>query len=184
MMSSTYHQVVTASWKLVEEQGLGAVDIDRIAEVTGISLIEIRSILSDHTSILLLLIDDILTKIQTTPNSLLSEQDHLFEMLMQGFDLAEPYKLAIQKIWNDIRWKPWMFLPLLPTFQNKLTQINTSLVKKEGILYPVFTEVALRAIFIKTFLTWIEDETLDLSKTMAALDQSLKQYAEFKDYFA
>jgi len=183
-MSSTYDQVVTASWKLVKEQGLGAADIDRIAEVTGISLVEIRSILSDHTSILLLLIDDILTKIQATPNLLLSEQDHLFEMLMQGFDLAEPYKLAIQKIWNDIRWKPWILLSLLPPFQNKLTQINASLTQKEGILYPVFTEVALQTIFIKTFLTWVEDETLDLSKTMAALDQSLKQYAEFKDYFA
>lgn len=183
MNPSTYHQVVAASWKLVEEQGLRDVDVNRIAAVTGLSVIEICAILPDQKSILLLLIDDVLTKIQITPHQLLSEQDYLFDMLMQGFDQAEPYKLAIQKMWNDLKWKPWILLPLLPTFQNKLTQISASLSPKQGILYPVFTEFALRTIFVKTFLTWIEDETLDLSKTMATLDQSLKQYSEFQEYF-
>lgn len=183
MTPSAYHDVVTASWKLAEEQGLMGLNADCIAEMTGISLIEIQSILPDQISILLLLTADILTKIQITPNQVLSEQDYLFEMIMQGFDQAEPYKLAIQKIWSDIKWKPWMLLSLLPVFQNKLTQISTSLIRKEGVLHSVFTDVALRVIFIKVFLTWIEDETLDLSQTMAALDQSLKQYAEFNEYF-
>lgn len=182
MTPSEYRQIIEETWVLVESHGLRGVDADSIAKVASIPVAKVRSILPDQGAIILLLVANILSKIQIVPNQLLSEQDRLFDAIMQGFDMAEQHKQAIAKLWNEIMWKPWMWPQILPPFQKKLDEIVEILMTKNGFLQEAFTHLGIRAVFLNTFLAWVEDETLDLSKTMAALDQSLKQYYELNQY--
>lgn len=177
-----YKQIIDATWAIVEGQGVGGIDTDSIATAASVSVATVRSVLPDQTSIILLLVADVLSKIQIVPNPGLSEQDRLFDAIIQGFDMAEPHKQAIAKLWNEIMWKPHTWFQILPPFQKKLDEILETLIAEGGFLQGIFTHLGVRAIFLKTFLVWIEDETLDLSKTMAALDQSLKQYYELARY--
>lgn len=178
-----YQKIVHATWSLVEKQGLRDVNAESIAVYAGATVLDVKAILPDQVSIVLILVADVLAKIHLASSPLLSEHDQLFDAMMQGFDAAEPHKMAIQNLWNDIGWKPWIWLQLVPAFQKKLKEIRISLPKKDKIWEIILNDLALQAIFMKVFLTWIEDETLDLSKTMADLDLSLKQYQEFHQYF-
>lgn len=181
MTLSEYRQVIDGAWALVEVHGL-RVDADSIAKAASIPAAKVRSILPDQGSIILLLVADVLSKIQVVPNQVLPEQDRLFDAIMQGFDIAEPRRQAIVKLWGEIMWKPWMWPQILPPFQKKLDEIVEILMTKGGFLQGIFTDLGIRAIFLNTFLSWVEDGTLDLSKTMATLDQSLKQYYELNQY--
>lgn len=184
MTPLAYQKVVETTWSLVEKQGLRDVNAQTIAEIAAVSVGDVRAILPDQVSIILLLVADVLAKIKIIPIPQLSQHDQLFDAMMQKFDAAEPHKRAIQKLWGEVMWKPWIWVPLVPAFQKKLKEMAVCLPKSEKILTLLFTDFALQAIFVKVFLTWVEDETLDLSKTMADLDQALKQYHELNHYFS
>ncbi|WP_032112340.1 hypothetical protein [Candidatus Paracaedibacter symbiosus] len=177
-----YHHIVEITWGLVAKQGLRDLDADHIAKVALMPVAPLRTMLPDQVDIILLLITDILSKIKIVPNQTLTEQDRLFDVFMQGFDMAEPHKVAIQKLWYDLIWKPWVLWQALPPFHKKLDEMVESLTTSDGVLGQLLTDFGVRAVFFKTYLTWIDDETLDLSKTMSTLDQSLKQYYELRAY--
>jgi len=182
MTLSEYRLVIEKTWALIEARGLNRTDADMIAAAASIPVVKVRSIVPDQGSIILLLVADILPKIQVVPNQQLPEQDRLFDVIMQGFDIAEPHKKAIKNLWHEVVWRPWMWPQILPHFQKKIDEIIEILMAKGGFVHGVFIALGVRAVFLNTFLVWIEDETLDLSKTMAALDRSIKQYYELSQY--
>lgn len=177
-----YQRIVETAWGLATKQGLLGLNVERIAEAVSIPLSKIKDLLPEPADAILLLVADVLRKIKITSNPALSEQDRLFDALIQGFDMAEPHKPAIQKLWRDLMWKPLLLWQIVPSFQKKIDEIAQSLTENDGYLGKSLTGLGIRAIFFNTYLTWIDDETLDLSKTMATLDQSLKQYYEMKSY--
>lgn len=182
MTLSEYNQIVDKAWALVEVQGLDSTDAEAIAVAASVPVVRVRGIVPNQEAVILLLVADILPKIQVTPNVQLSKQDQLFDVIMQGFDIAESRKQAIKKLWQEVIWKPWIWPQILPPFQKKFNEIVEALMAKEDFVQGVLTAVGVRAVFLKTFLVWLDDETLDLSKTMATLDQSLKKYDELSRY--
>lgn len=174
--------MVQTAWEVVGSYGLTDNVLDKIAEKTGISILEVQEVIPDQTSLILMLMADVFSHIRTSPASGLSDQDYLFDMLMQGFDSAETHKFSIKKIWSSIAWKPWVLLPLIPAIQKKLHEMVVELSSSSSFFKKMVSEIGLQVVFLNVFFIWMEDETLDLSKTMACLDTSLKQYFEINQY--
>lgn len=181
MTSPSYQEIVQAAWKAVENKGLDSNIAYQISEQTGISVLEIQSIIPQSLNLLLLLTADILDKIRPLSHAGLSAHDYLFDMVMQGFDYAEPHKKAIKKLWEDVRWQPWLGGQIIPVFQKKLNEITAEVFSSSFLLKKI-TEWGFHLVCFNVFLTWLEDETLDLSKTMASLDVSLKHYFDIYKY--
>ena len=102
-------------------------------------------------------------------------KDMIFEIIMMRFDILQKNRKAIISIYNSFKSKPQDLLFLLPHIIDSIILMteptNISLrgisgqLKIKGILI----------IYIISFLTWIEDETSSIEKTMITLDKSLDQ---------
>lgn len=182
MNPEKYQSIIKAAWDLAESSGLDKLELSQVALKTQVPLFEVEAIVPNQLSLLLLLISDVLAKIVPIKSDMLSEMDNIFDTMMAGFDTAQPHHKAIQKIWRDLTYKPLLLIQVMAPFQKKIAEFSEILIPEKTLLGDLIDTVGFQAIFIRVFLTWVEDETLDLSKTMAALDQSLKQYTQVKTY--
>lgn len=182
MTPFSYQKIVQAAWQAVEKKGLDSDIAYEISKQTGISILDIQSIIPQPLNLLLLLTTDILGKIRPLSHAGLSAEDYLFDMVMQGFDHADPHKKAIKRLWEDLKWQPWIGGQVTPVFQKKLNEIFAEAFSS-SLPFKKIAEWGFHLVFVNVFLTWVEDETLDLSKTMASLDASLKYYFDIYKYF-
>lgn len=182
MSPEKYQSIVSAAWCLAEEAGLSKLEPIYLSLKTEIPVLEIEMIIPNQALAIQLLVSDVLTRITPIKSDMLSDIDNLFDTIMAAFDTAQLHRKAIQKIWYDLPLNPLLFLQVIEPIQKKILEISDLLIPEQSKLTSLIDRVGLQAIFVRVFLTWVEDETLDLSKTMAILDQTLKQYGRVKEY--
>jgi len=109
-----------------------------------------------------------------------SARDRLFEIIMRRFDAMRPYKEGLRQIAREggggdvvdlicgaqrlARSMAWML---------EAAGIGTS-----GVVGTVRSK-GLAAIYLSTLRTWLRDDSEDMSRTMAALDQHLARAERF-----
>ncbi|MFN7710033.1 MAG: hypothetical protein ACK5O7_03630 [Holosporales bacterium] len=103
-----------------------------------------------------------------------SVQDRLFEVLMARFDALHPYRDAVKRLAQDLWCSPGLFAQL---FCVGHTASGLSL-EAAGLTptgpYGLVQQQALGLVLLYATVVWLEDETEDQAKTMAALDRALK----------
>jgi hypothetical protein len=110
-----------------------------------------------------------LAKAGKTPGT---PRDVLFDLLMARFDVMQKDRKAILSINNAMRYDPALSYVLVRTILESLgTMIDVT--KLDMSLRSVLV-AKLTAIYGWAFLAWSKDNTRDMSKTMAALDQALR----------
>lgn len=181
-MSFTLDQLTHWCWERAERGGVKLLEPAALATFYRVSLFEVRRYIPDYSHAVLLLIEDTTSKVKHTFPDTQSTQDYLFDAIMSYFDEASPHKTAIQKIWSDLMWHPMDLLKIFPS----LTKVTNSLI---DAVYPsspwLIQEIRYKAFqwtIFQVFLTWLEDNSPDLAKTMAALDQQLKTLQEYLGY--
>jgi ubiquinone biosynthesis protein COQ9 len=100
-------------------------------------------------------------------------RDRLFAILMARFDALAPFKSAVQRLAKASRTDPGLaafFLRQLPCSLALVAEAAG--VSSTGWLGLARVK-ALTVLYIGVTRTWLADDSPDLSKTMAALDQAL-----------
>jgi ubiquinone biosynthesis protein COQ9 len=100
-------------------------------------------------------------------------RDRLFAILMARFDALTPFKSAVQRLAKASRTDPGLaafFLRQLPCSLALVAEAAG--VSSTGWLGLARIK-ALTVLYIGVTRTWLADDSPDLSKTMAALDQAL-----------
>jgi ubiquinone biosynthesis protein COQ9 len=100
-----------------------------------------------------------------------SIRDQIFEIVMARFDALHPHKIAIKLILKTtILFDPLAsaqgFKALFCSMQSAFELVGLS---PAGYL----RTAALSAIYLNSFKTWLQDDTPDMSETMAVLDDCL-----------
>lgn len=102
-----------------------------------------------------------------------SPRDRLFEVLMRRFDALQPHREAVRRIRRDLTRMPPEAAALLPVLACSMKwMLATAEIGADGPAGRIKT-VGLAGVWLRTMGVWVEDDTADMARTMAALDRNL-----------
>lgn len=171
-------------WQAAEVGGLSGLEPSYLARRHRVPLIEIAPFLPNRTYALLLLVDDILREGDMSSSQGGRGDDYLFDAIMVYFDRAHLHHSAIAKLWSDLHWHPLEGITLLPHFTKTINSMVDQAFGEMNWLTQQMTYKAYQLLVGETFLTWLDDSTPDLAKTMAKLDHGLKRLQSCRALFS
>lgn len=172
----TKDEIVVETLALAAQEGWGNLTFSRIAEHTGVTLFDLRTHFDDKMDILSAfgrMVDRIVLKNMESDKTELSPRERLFDVLMERFDVLNVHREGIISVLESFQCDPKQVVISLPHLCHSMSWMcEAAGVEVKGASGGVKI-TALTIIYINILRFWIKDESPDLSKTMAVLDQSL-----------
>jgi ubiquinone biosynthesis protein COQ9 len=163
---------------LVETQGWTDLSFAEITEQAGVPIAEAHRLYPNKTAVLLGLtraIDErILSGLQTDPLEG-SAKDRLFDIVMRRFDLLKADRNAYRRLMRQLPATPNAFAALLCQLRRSLALTMEAAGISASGLKGALRLKGLLAIYIAGLRAFANDESEDLSKTMAEIDKRLGQ---------
>lgn len=109
-------------------------------------------------------------------------RDRLFTLIMACFDHLKPHREGLRAVLAAAPGDPLAALAFVagPGMRSMRLTLEAAGVPTAGVMGRMRAR-ALGLAYIKAFRTFIDDDTEDLSRTMAALDRSLKRLENLAD---
>ena len=179
-------RLVDSAFALAATQGWALTSARDIAENADTTLAEFYDVFDCKEDILLaygrkldrLVLEAFIDSHPETP-----VRDLIFDILMERFDLANKDKPAIKSILSSFRTDP----ALLLFSTSHLGASMSRMLEAAGVSVNGISGAARVAglTIVVTWVTkiWLEDDSADLSKTMAALDKALSKIENLADRF-
>ncbi|MBX2805604.1 MAG: TetR/AcrR family transcriptional regulator [Hyphomicrobiales bacterium] len=177
-LSDNKQKIIDAALKLAESDGWRGLSLDRIANRAGVSLVEFRRLFSSKAEILTgftRMVDEKGLAQVTPADAEISSRDRLFDVLMTRFELMGPYKGALKRIRDDLRFHPAQATVQLGAAARSLYWMMVAAgIDAEGgrgaLRLP-----GLIAVYGQIFDIWLDDDDPGMARTMAALDSRLRR---------
>jgi len=175
-MTNKREQIIETALRLTEEHGWHALSLMDVAKACDLSLAEILEWFSDKTDLLigygrhldLQTLCDIDKDDGNTPL-----RDRLFDVLMTRIDLINENRGAALRILKDIKCDPFSAFIVLPHLSHSMqVMLDAAGGRSKGIKGSMRV-YGLALCYLNTLRVWFSDDSVDLSKTMAALDKNL-----------
>ena len=179
-------KIITATLELAEIMPWREVSMVNIAEAAKIRPDRLTELFSNKVSILdafnCQLDEKTIVEFASNKDED-TTRDQLFDILMARFDTLMPHKKAIKAILketipNDPIACAHGVRALLRSMRSILELVGIRTISPIGCL----KTKSLSALYLRSFKIWLDDESPDLAKTMASLDDSLAKaetYANF-----
>lgn len=178
--ADTYNHIINSALKLAGEKGWQGLLLNDIAKEAGLTLADLYFHFPNKMAILIGFqkrTNDSILRISEEIGS--SYRDRLFGVLMCRFDVLYPYKDSIRIILRDIACDPVASMMQAPQlFFSMSSMLEAAGISSSGI------GGALRAkglilIYMRSLRVWLNDDSSDLSETMATLDRDLARADRF-----
>jgi AcrR family transcriptional regulator len=174
-------RMIDAALDLAREESWSNIDFAQICLAANVSEDQALEFFDDKTDILVAYGRRTDAELRAVAHEILSdemsEREKLFDLLMERFELINDNREAILSILGSIKTDPKEAVLTFPHLAKSMTRI----LELAGLETEGFKGAAqvtgLTGVYLYTVRTWKEDETSDLSKTMATLDKAL-DYAE------
>ena len=177
---SVDRKVIKAAFTLARELGWETVTLKDISDESGISLSEMRNYFDDKTDILVQYNKQLDKKVlagvsgQNEP-----VRDQLFEILMERFDLLNEDRESLKAILSSFKRDPKQILLTWPHLCRSMSWVLEAVGEDTRGIKGAMKVAGLSGVYLKTLKAWIEDDSVDMAATMAALDKSLKTADEW-----
>lgn len=189
-LEDLHGQILHAAFLLALEEDYAEISLLDIAQKAKINFSFLVHIISDKSDILMLYA-------RTIDSSLLDERaqedikednandinesirDRLFDILMDRLELINKDREALIAILESYKCDPKQLVIGLPHIAKSMSLMLEACSVDTSGLKGAIKVGALSAIYIKTLHVWMQDESADLSKTMAALDKALGRAESF-----
>ena len=170
-------QVVRGALDLAAEKGWENISLSDIAQACGLSLAELHDQFEDKSDILNALgrmIDKkVLENIAAPTDDTTSPRDRLFDILMERYEALNAYRPGLTAVLRSFKADPKQAVIGFPHLCRSMTwMLEAAGIESTG-LSGALKVAGLSVVYLKVLKTWTEDESADLSKTMAALDRDL-----------
>jgi ubiquinone biosynthesis protein COQ9 len=164
--------------RLVETQGWIDLSFAEIAEEAGVPIAAAHRVYSSKTAVLLGLsraIDErILVSLGADPLEG-SAKDRLFDIVMRRFDVLKADRNAYRRLMRQLPATPNAFAALLCQLRRSLAlTLEAAGISASGLKGALRLK-GLLAIYVAGLRAFANDESEDLSKTMAEIDKRLGQ---------
>lgn len=178
--------VIDTAMTLVARKGWSTLSMTEIAAEAKLSLADIHRLFQSKVDILNGLARLIDAEVLAgTEKDILDEapRDRLFDILMRRFDALAPYKDAIRVIARDLRGDPLTALGSARQFRASMGwMLEAAGIDPNGPVGLARTS-GLSVVWLQTLRIWLDDDTPDLSRTMAALDSRLRRAEQIAHTF-
>jgi len=171
-------RAVAAALELAARMGWDMVTMTDIADKARCSLAELSDIFDDKGDILDAYgraLDRRMLENSSTPDPSASERDRLFDLLMERFDLLNEDRDAIVSILKSFALDPKQAVISLPHLGRSMSwTLEAAGLSTQG-LKGAARVLGLTIVYMNVLRHWVNDDSADMSKTMAALDKSLSR---------
>jgi AcrR family transcriptional regulator len=179
--------VVDAFLRLIAERGFAEVTLRDVAIAADTGLADLYRLYPDKialASAFMARIDAVV--LASTPRQADPEEtvrDRLFDVMMRRYDALRPHRDALRAIRRAGSGDPLLALALGPSLRRSMSaMLEAASLSSEG-LSGALRQNGLLAIHYAVSRVFDRDESLDLSKTMAALDSRLKMAEKWSQLF-
>ena len=170
-------KIITATLKLAAAKPWREISMEDIAEAAKIKLDDLNKTFSSKLAILNAFnrqIDDQTAKSfgEVSPDE--TTRDQLFEIMMSRFDALQPHKKAIKSILREtVPYDPIASICGLRTVMRSMGSALDLTGIRVRTPIGCLKAKALAAIYLRAFKTWLGDDSADMAKTMALIDDGL-----------
>jgi AcrR family transcriptional regulator len=168
--------IVDAALRLAAARGWHAVSLADIAAEAGLSVLQLYAVFRSKAAIL----EAFHRRVDEAALGGAAEEgeaprDRLFDALMRRFDALKPHKPAIAAMARDAWSDPLATLCSAPSLRRSMRwMLECSGVSTTGWPGRLRSNLLL-GIYLSVLRVWLVDESVDMMKTMAALDRRLRQ---------
>jgi AcrR family transcriptional regulator len=178
--ASPHERAITALMDLLAEQDWQQITLPQIAARAGLSLAELRGLFPSKGAILAgfsRTIDQRVLKLDAASTEMLDQpaRERLFDVMLRRLDLLQPYKEAIRSARRGLLADP---LSLSAWNRVEVTSAQWMLaaagIEESGPEAAVKAQ-ALAVIHARVLGTWLDEDDVDMPRTMRELDGQLRQ---------
>src|SRR5579862_1818035 len=170
-------RILDAALALAEREGWRKTSLGAIAQEAGVPLHEFYGEFRSRAGILsgLMARTDARVLEGTTADSEENTRDRLFDVMMRRFDAMKPHRAALKAIAHDLGTDPPTALCSAPAFLRSMAwMLEAAGISSAGIRGRLHVR-ALGVLYLCVMRVFVDDDTEDLARTMAALDRRLSQ---------
>lgn len=169
---------VDAFLALVASRGFAEVTLRDVARESGLGLAELYGNHPNKVSLLAAFMARIDAQVLAgTPSAVDPEEtarDRLFDTMMRRYDALKPHRAVLGSLWRAVARDPLFAAALLPVLRKSMSaMIEAAGIPSDGAM-GALRQKGLLVIHLAVGRTFENDDSVDLSKTMAALDRRLK----------
>lgn len=185
---NTDENIISTTLKLAKTIPWQEITIDGIALAEKIKPSTLLEIFPSKLSILDAFNHQLDTEIRqefASIEKLGSVRNQLFDILMARFDLLNRYKIAVKLIYKEtVPFDPLASVYGLNSLMKSMEIVlNIAGIPTHTLLGCAKTKI-LSAIFMRSFIAWLSDDSTDMAKTMAILDRDLAKVETFSNGIA
>lgn len=171
-------RVVKAALELAAKQGWRDTTLADIAAEAKVSLAELHGTFRSKAAILEAFVDQIDEAVLAKEDPDLAAQparDRVFDVMMRRFEALRPYKEGVRAIVRDTSFDPVAAACTVPSVLRSMDwMLEAAGIGTTGVS-GLLRAKGLAAIYGSTLQVWLNDDTEDMSRTMAALDRRLRR---------
>jgi AcrR family transcriptional regulator len=191
-MTNAHDTALDAFLGLIADKGYIPVTLRDVADAAGLSLAELYRLYPDKIALVAAFMARIDAEVlagvprRNDANGGDPEEtarDRLFDVLMRRYDTLKPHRLALRAIRRAGTRDPLLALAIGPALRRSMAaMLEAASVSSDG-LSGALRQNGLVAIHYAVARVFDRDETVDLSKTMSALDGRLKMAEKWAQFF-
>lgn len=178
MSDDAAKRALAAFLGLAAAEGYARVSLRGVAEAAGLEFGELYRLFPDKAALVAGFLAEIDTEVLAgvTPQSDPEEtaRDRLFDVVMRRYDALKPHRAAWRAIRSAVARDPLLALALAPAVHRSMAAALEAAGLASDGLAGALRRHGLLGIHIAVSRVFEQDETADLSRTMAALDGRLK----------
>ncbi len=171
-------RLIDAMLELVAREGWRGVTLPAIAEAAGAKLSELYPAWRSRMAVLAAFMRRIDREVVETDFTFAPEdtaRDRLFEVLMRRFDALQPHREAVQRIRTDTMRDPAASAAMMCQLGCSMAwMLEAAGLSSDGVAGKIKV-AGLTGLWLRCMAVWIEDDSKDMSRTMAELDRGLKR---------
>jgi AcrR family transcriptional regulator len=170
-------RLIDAALRLAVERGWREVTLADIARGAGASLAETYRVLPSRSAVLDAFtrrVDAEVLSSDAVEEDSVRPRDRIFDVLMRRFDALQSHRAAVTAILRDSARDPLAMAASGPQFLRSMRWMGEAAGLRMDGLGGTVRLKAIAAAWALALRTWMKDDTPDLSRTMASLDQRLR----------
>lgn len=186
-MNDVREKALDAFLGLIAEKGYADVALRDVAQSAGVGFADLYGVYPDKISLAAAFMARIDAEVMAaTPSSVDPEEtprDRLFDVMMRRYDALRPHRAALRALRRAGTRDPMLAIAMGPPLRRSMAaMLEAASVASDG-LPGALRQNGLLAIHYAVSRVFDRDETQDLSKTMAALDNRLKTAERWSQLF-
>ena len=174
--------LLETAFDVIADEGLSADLAVRVAERAKVTLAEVYRAFPSQSRLMAALsqrIDEAMLEADRAELAELPPRDRVFELMMSRFEAMQRFRGGLERVARAARREPVLLLGAACRMERSLIWLQTAAGLEASGLRARLGRRALGLVYLRALQVWLDDQGLDMAKTMAELDQLLRRAEPF-----